>query len=190
MMILLYILLFLLAIAFWIVFIPFSFYINTNKHIYRFRIPGLICLQWLSHEPAITFRIWVFFIPIKVNLLKIAGKKRKTKKKKDKAGKKKKKNKKSPGKKVLFRLFRNMLRGFSLKKFDIVMDTGDFMLNARMYSYIPFINSRKNVNIQINFEDRNSLIFLLKGYVFKMLYALIVFFITKNKNRSKNHLKT
>jgi len=65
-----------------------------------------------------------------------------------------------------------ILRSFKVKKLVLEMDTGDFVLNAKLYSVLFFMN-RFNGSYAINFENRNRLALHLENRPIRIIKSII-----------------
>jgi hypothetical protein len=147
----------------WFFFAPLQFVIDT-------RIP-LISLRWFSIGKAIlTFeddkwflRIWVLFFHKQWEVEKLFFKKKKIKRIKKPKQKRKRKFKWS-------KMFR-ALKTFRVRKYEIAIDTGDYVLNAWLYPLNFYPPARKHVHI--NFFDENYLVLEVRNIPWRLVYAFI-----------------
>ncbi len=65
-----------------------------------------------------------------------------------------------------------ILRSFKVKKLVLEMDTGDFVLNAKLYPVLFFMN-RFNGSYAINFENRNRLALHLENRPIRIIKSII-----------------
>lgn len=71
-----------------------------------------------------------------------------------------------------FRLMKKIMRNINIKKLHADIDTGDFPLNAQLIPVTQTING-KNINVNINFENRNNLEFKAVTRIFNILWVSI-----------------
>jgi hypothetical protein len=67
---------------------------------------------------------------------------------------------------------RRMLASFQIRRFRLLLDTDDFILNAYLYPVFVFL-SGKNRYLAINFTGRNAVDILATNRIWRMLWALI-----------------
>ena len=144
-------------------FAPLQFVIDT-------RIP-LISLRWLSIGNArITFendkwwlKVSVLFFHKQWELQKLIFTKKKIKRLKKPKQKRRRKFKWS-------KMFR-ALKTFRVKKYEIAIDTGDYVLNAWLYPLNFYPAVRKH--LQVNFFDENYLVLEIRNTPWRLVYAFI-----------------
>ena len=151
-----------------ILFIPLRLVINTKSDEYFVSLPGYFradLLLGLKKRPRIKVRL--FFFTFKIEPYKnIATKK--TNKDKPRYN--------TPSKNIRPRIiFLNQcIRQIKVKELSANVDTGDFPLNAQL---IPVANNLNHGNIQlnINFENQNSLKLKTSTQVFKFIKPGIMY---------------
>jgi len=65
-----------------------------------------------------------------------------------------------------------LLRAFKVKKLIIDIDTGDCILNAKLYPVFAFLNYNFG-NFYINFEDRNQMVLYMESRPFNIIKSFI-----------------
>ena len=87
---------------------------------------------------------------------------------KKKESKKKKRVKKRMGFKTLQKLFKS----FKVKKLLVDVDTGDCILNAKLYPVFGFLNYYVG-SFKVNFEGRNQLVFQMQNRPINIIKSFI-----------------
>jgi len=159
--------LFLLLIAL-LLWMPIELCIDTKANNYYIRVKGLVTASIESH------RTELLQINLKLPLyshnfypLRLSGKK---KKKKKPDSPKKKKSRKTMSMRRMLRV----IRTFRIKKFKLDLDTGDSMLNAKLYPLSALLNFYYG-NIGINFEGRNELALIMQNRPIRIIKSFINF---------------
>ncbi len=158
-------LLFLLLLG--LLFIPIEVYFNTITNQYYLRLRGLVKVSMESdEEELLRIRIKVFFRNFHFYpLQKIENVKRKKLEKRVF-----KKHIKKNNLKILFRL----LKSFRVKKMYVNIDTGDCLMNAKLYPLFAFLNYHKG-NFNINFEGRNQMVLSIENRPIHIIKSFINF---------------
>jgi len=85
---------------------------------------------------------------------------------------KKKKPKKRYSKQVSFKTGLRVLKSFKIKQFDMNLDTGDCICNAKLYPIFAFLNHYRG-GFHINFQGRNHLILVLENRPIRIIKSFI-----------------
>ena len=85
---------------------------------------------------------------------------------------KKKKPKKRYSKQVSFKTGLRVLKSFKIKQFDMNLDTGDCIYNAKLYPIFAFLNHYRG-GFHINFQGRNHLILVLENRPIRIIKSFI-----------------
>jgi hypothetical protein len=163
----------------WLIFGPIRFKINTMKHRYEVILPGIIRGMIIPTDDFLIFKLWITAIPIKFDPLK-PGKSKKPKKK-EKPEKKKKKRKKEgsiPINKIRKMAIR-IMKSFTIEKLYWNMDTGDYVLNARLMPVFAAVSNNKR-HLIINFQETNEFEIIVKNRIFNFIRIAIRTFIFKS----------
>ncbi len=162
----------------WLVFGPVRLKINTMKHRYEIILPGIFRGMVIPTDDFLVIKLWIFAIPIKFDPLK-PGKRKKTGKK-EKIEKKKKKTKKGdiPVNKIRTMAIR-IMKSFTIEKLYWNMDTGDFVLNARLVPVFNAVSSTKR-HLTINFQETNEFEIIIKNRIFNFIKIAIRTFVFKS----------
>jgi hypothetical protein len=91
-------------------------------------------------------RVWVFFIPVRINPFAIGSKKKAKSTGKGPGFFKSIRNKKSAGR------VRRILHAIRLRKLKLDMDTDDVIMNAWLIPAFSAVNQHRNIQLQVNFE--------------------------------------
>lgn len=156
-----------LLLLFYLSMMPIVLYIDTKSNQYYIQAKGLVKASIESHEEElISIKLKVFFLSFYFYPLRhiVLGKNKKTE---DKAISKKKKSKG-----IDFVKFLRMVKSFKVKKFLFDIDTGDCILNAKLYPLFAMLNFRAG-GFMVNFEGRNRVelhiysrpIYLIKSFI-------------------------
>ncbi len=147
-----------------LLFIPLQLYINTATNDYFIRV-GHLARGFLEADDKeiIQFRIRVigyqfYLYPLR---MKSPGKKKK------KIPKKTTRRRKFEARKLV-----RILMAFKINRFDLSIDTGNYVTNAQLYPFFGFVNHHF-AKCQINFEGINYLIFDVRSRPFTVLKAFI-----------------
>lgn len=143
--------------------LPIDFYINTERNQYYLRLKGLATVSVEHDQEEIlklklnTFLFHHYFYPL-----------RKTSSKKQK----KIKDKKHRRNDVSVKRILALLNSFKVKRFVLDIDTGDCLINVKLFPLFAFLNHYV-AHFNINFEDKNLLlihlhnrpIYLIKSFI-------------------------
>lgn len=158
--------LFLLLIVY-LSMIPIVLFIDTKTNEYYIRVKGLVKASIESHkEELIRIKLRLFFLNFYFYPLRNIG-----------SGKNKKienrtKNKKKTSKGFDIAKSLRMIKSFKVKRFLFDIDTGDCILNAKLYPLFALLNYSVG-GFRINFEGKNRMelhicnrpIYLIKSFI-------------------------
>ena len=171
-MILIILISFIVALLFWILLGPVIIHADTEGNRYFLTLPAVFRAELVPDKELFGVRVWIFFIPFRINPFKQSRGKKVEKKVKPK-----KKRKKRMGIKSMIQLMREMIGSFRIRKLNLDLDTDDFILNSYLvpvFSGINYRNSdRENINMQVNYEGRMSVLLNVR---FSMGHLLWIFF--------------
>ncbi|MGB5820785.1 MAG: hypothetical protein WBG90_14965 [Saonia sp.] len=150
----------------YILFMPINVFIDTVANQYYVQFTGLAKATIEGHQEELlriklqTFFMKFYFYPLKMG--------KASKKKKIAKGAIGKRNKGTIGLKKGLRV----LRSFKVKYLLVDVDTGNCVLNAKLYPLFAFLNYSKGT-FRINFEGRNNMalhmqnrpIFIIKSFI-------------------------
>tara|TARA_R110001583_G_scaffold17310_5_gene70163 strand:- start:10141 stop:10641 length:501 start_codon:yes stop_codon:yes gene_type:complete len=156
--------LFLLLVVY-LLLVPINLVINTNTNEYYLQLKGLMKASIKPDEKKlIKIKLKIFFLTYYYYPLmyKVTNKKKKLE------GEQKKKGKM----KVRFKTILKLLKSFKVKKLLVEIDTGDCILNAKLYPVFGFLNYSTG-NFIINFEGRNQMVFLLQNRPLNIIKSFI-----------------
>jgi hypothetical protein len=155
------------AIIAYLLFVQLILYIDTRTNEYYVRAKGLIKANIEPHpKELIRIRIQTLFMNFyfyPLNKIGRPGKPRTTKK----LGVKKKHQ-------MGFRKGLRILRTFKVKRFYVDIDTGNCIMNAKLYPLFALLNRTKG-DFRLNFEDRNQLILHMQNRPIHILKSIINF---------------
>ena len=150
MMFLTVVLLLFFALVLYLLFMPMHLFIDTSTQQYYAEIKGLTKVSIEPHkEEVLRIKLRVIFFTFYVHPFKSKPiiKKRVVVKE----------NKKNKPKKVAFRKLLKLLQTFTIKQFRLQLDTGDCILNAKLYPIVAFLNFYTKGNSNVNFQNINVL---------------------------------
>lgn len=156
-----------LLLLFYLSMIPIVLFIDTKTNQYYLQVKGLVKASIESHEEElIRIRLKLFFFSFYFYPLRNIGlgKNKKTLKSSD--------NKMKIGKGIDLKKGLLMLKSFKVKKFLFDIDTGDCIMNAKLYPLFALLNYHVG-GFMINFEGRNRVelhiysrpIYLIKSFM-------------------------
>lgn len=160
------------ALVLYLLFVPIILRIDTDHHQYEIQLQGLARASIEEHKKELLriklrvlgFRFYFYPLRKKVRTLNLSKGKdhtlstERSRGAKDDKKKKHKKDRRSLGIKKMIRL----LRTFTIKKMVINLDTGDDVLNAKLYPIFGFLNYHIGT-FNINFEGRNRLVLQMQN---------------------------
>lgn len=156
-------------------------------------LPGVLSVAVVPSEEIFYLRVWLIFIPFKINPIKMAM--RGSQKKEKRNEKKKtltediqgKSSKRSKGILKTFTegaKFTRVLRAIHIKKMNLDIDTDDFLLNAWLVPVFSMANSHNNLQMRVNFEGNLLLDMDVRTRIGAILWILIT-----NKIKKIIHFK-
>jgi len=146
---------------------PIVLFIDTKTNQYYLQVKGLVKANIESHEEEfIRIRLRLFFLSFYFYPLRNIGIS-KNKKIENSA-----ENKKKIGKGIGLKKGLRMLKSFKVKRFLFDIDTGDCILNAKLYPLFAMLNYNIG-GFRVNFEGRNRVrlhiysrpIYLIKSFM-------------------------
>lgn len=147
-----------------ILLLPVAVEVNSEKEVYRAGVKGLLYIQLLPERDG-----WK-------GLLRAGWWKREFRISLPGKGKP---EAKKPGKKTrrfrpatVWRKGRRLLASFRVRRFRLILDTDDFILNAYLYPIFVFLSGRNRL-MAINFQGRTSVDILVTNRVWRVVWALI-----------------
>lgn len=147
----------------WILLGPVMLTLDTSSNRYRFMLPGVVSLSLVPAGGLFHIRGWVFFVPFRLDPLKMGKSRRRRKKRtsgEEKKDNEKKKEKKEWGRQKgleSMKKFRKMAGAIRVRRLELDIDTDDYQLNAWLVPAFAAVNSYKNVQMQVNFEGNLSM---------------------------------
>lgn len=157
------ILFFVLLIGF--LLIPINICVDTSQEQYYIQLRGLVKASIEGHREEI---LQIHFRTLFTNFYFYPLRKRtspKLKKTKEVTTEKSKR-------KIPFRRIIQLLKSFKVKKLAMDIDTGNCILNAKLYPAFTFLNYRFG-NFNINFEGKNQMVLFLQNRPIHILKSFI-----------------
>jgi hypothetical protein len=160
----------LLLLLGYLLWMPILLKIDTDTDEYYLQIKGLAKATLMGDErEVLMLKLNVLFLKFNFYPLRKIGSL-----KKDRTGKvgkedvvKKKKNWKNQSRRAW-----RVLKSFEVKKLLVEMDTGDYVLNAKLYPVFYLLNMGKG-SFSINFNDRNRLALIVQNRPIYILKSII-----------------
>ena len=145
----------LISLLLGLLFLPIIIFIDTTSNQYYVQLKGVFKINFEKHDMEI-FRLRLkilffnfYFYPLKINHFK------------------KHKNTvtntlEKPKKRIPFSKAIRVIKSFKVKKIYINIDTGNCILNAKLYPLFAFLNYNSG-NYFINFQGQNQFILVMKN---------------------------
>ena len=148
----------------WFLFAPLIIRVDSDNQRYSLSLPGIFKALVVPDDDLFHIRLWVLFIPIKIDPLG------RSMQRVEKPGKKKKRNR-DISKLMRARLLalKELIRSFRLKKLKLNLDTDDFILNSQLVPVFTTINNQ-DLNLTVNFEGDISLFMVIKNRIASLLW--------------------
>lgn len=150
-----FLLILLISLILGLLFLPIIICIDTTSNQYYLQLKGVFKIDFEKHEKEI-FRIRInilffnfYFYPLKTKHFKKAKNTNKLKLEKQK-------------KHIPFNKIIRVIKTFKIKKILINIDTGNCILNAKLYPFFVFLNYN-NGHYSINFQNQNEFILVMEN---------------------------
>lgn len=143
---------------------PIVISIDTNKNLYQIQLKGLVNVHFVPDRlEVLKIKIKMFFLNFQFYPLR-----RKSDKKEKRKSVTKKKTWIRPNTGL------KILRSFKIKEFRLELDSGDYIINAKLFSIYAIVNADYR-NIEINFQNRNSLFLIIENRPIYILKSIVKF---------------
>mgnify|MGYP001820375450 CR=1 FL=1 len=157
----------LLALLIYLLLTPVSLFIDTRRDKYVIQQKGVVKASVLGDKKEVLkVKLNVLFLKFYLYPLRSSKSKSKPKIK----GKKKSKKRKF----LSFKTGLKLLKSFKVKRFRIDIDTGDYIVNAKLYPAFAYLNYKIG-GFNINFQDRNQLVLHIQGRPIYIIKSFINF---------------
>lgn len=156
----------LLLVLAYLLWMPVVFKINTETKEYYLQFKGLAKASVMS-DPEEVLKIKLNVLFMRFNFFPLRMRRKKKKKKKEAQTK----TRKTFSSKKVQAIWR-MIRSFKIKEFKLDIDTGDYVLNAKLYPAFYLLRHFGN-NVAVNFEDRNRLALVIQNRPINILKSFI-----------------
>ncbi|NNE78199.1 MAG: hypothetical protein HKN31_14145 [Pricia sp.] len=156
---------FLFFVLLYLLFVPIELYFNTDTNQYYAQLRGLAKVSIEGdREEVIRIRLRTlfrnfYFYPLRKSGTESTKKIEKTKKKRRKT-------------RIGFKKIIGVMKSFKTKQLFLDMDTGDCLMNAKLYPVFTFINYYKG-NLNINYLGRNQLVLHLENRPIRIIRSFI-----------------
>jgi len=155
----------LFLVLLYLLLVPIELCLNTIKNQYYLQIHCLAKASIEGHkEELLQIRLKVLFMNFYFFPLKLIGTPKTKKIEKSKP----------PRKRIGIKKTTRVLKSFKIKQLLVDIDTGDCLMNAKLYPVFSFINYHKE-RFNINFEGRNQLVLHLQNRPIRIIKSFINF---------------
>ena len=152
-----------LLLMMYLLFAPLSIVIDTSTHSYYVELKPIIKISAVSHErELLKIHTQIFFLNFDYFPIQPIKKK-----------KLKKQSKKTKRLLTIKKVFR-VLKTFKIKRFFLDIDTGDCIVNAKLYPVFGLLNY-KGGHFNINFNGRNKLVLHIQNRPIYIIKSFINF---------------
>jgi len=159
------ILVFLMLIS--LLWMPIVLYINSVTNQYYIQLKGLAKVSIEPHEKEILMlKLKILFFTFHYYPLKKSDRSDKT----IEIEKQKTKKRKS---RINFQTVLRVLKSFKLKRFLLNIDTGDCILNSKLYPVFACLNFYKDSRLYINYQGRNSVLLYIENKPIRIIKSFI-----------------
>jgi hypothetical protein len=161
------ILFFLLLFFTWLLWTPLFIEVDSIRGVYRVDWQGIAGVGWSPEADPTVLRLRIFWWRRRIDLATRPDVTPTTPDQKKRTRPKQKgKRRRMP----IFRIVRNVLSSFRVRKGLIWWDTDDFSRNATLYPLSVYTWSRK-IKVIINFEGRNDVVLVLQNSLGRLIWA-------------------
>jgi len=146
---------------------PLELYLDSDENIYYLRLRGIFKLWVDMNDDDIKIRASLFSFGVRFKPVERMSRmldKRKERKKR------KKSQMKLKGIMRIFTFAKDIVKSFNVRSFELVVDTGDDILNARLFPFF-FLLSNKKRYLRINFEDVNRIRIVIENKLYRLAGA-------------------
>jgi hypothetical protein len=157
----------LLLMIIYLLLVPIILFIDTSTNQYFIKVKGIAKASIESDKLEVfKIRLKVFFFnfyfyPLKNNrLVKLNKDKKKVVKKKN-------------FKWAHFTKVLRVVRSFKIKQFQLDIDTGDCIINSKLFPVFAFLNFYNHTHCSVNFESRNSVLLSLENRPIRIIKSII-----------------
>lgn len=160
-----------------LIFLPFVILIDSDRKLVEIKFKYFAGLRILFQHGNLNFYFLFLFFKFKIQPSKLLKKlKFKNSKKQLPAKKSKQKKAKPISLKKTFKIIKLFIKdfyySFKIIKFNIQIDTDNYFLNGIIIPIVHLANFRK-INIEVNFDARNFVVFEVQTRLFLILWAFI-----------------
>lgn len=158
-----------------------SLLVDTERNLYCLNVKYVVTVSFLPADDDFFIEIKTFFYKKRIKIIEsIANKEKQAKKEKKKKKSADKKSKKKQAKPFDFyyemallgiSLIKDLLMSFEIRKYKVIIDTGDFTINAKLYALVPFLE-RINIKLEPNFLGKNAFTIIIVNYVYKPILII------------------
>lgn len=154
-----------IGLLIYLLLMPIVFYIDTGRNEYRAQVGEIVKFNIESHQTKI-LRIRARFLFMKFYFYPLQKSFKKKKKRKEIEGKTSRKSK------IGFKKVIKLLGTFQIKKFHLDLDTGNYVLNGKLYAIVGLVNYKIG-RLSINFQGRNRMVLDIRNRPIRMIKVFI-----------------
>jgi len=164
----------------WLLLAPLYLYISTSESRYEAGLTGIFKVMVMVGDDGLPELLGkFFFISFKIPVYTLVKKKPKEASQTKKEKKKKKAMKMNRKRiKIVMTLMWKVVRSFRLRQLKLNIDTGDVIRNAYLIPVFS-IAYRNNINLSVNYEDKNEFILHFDNTIGRMLIETLRVFIKR-----------
>ena len=152
----------------WILLVPVILHVDTIRGKYYLALPGIVWASLIPGGSMFRIRLWIGFLPFRIDPFKIG------RKSKAKSQKKEKEEKKKGGFSLeSLKRGKTIIKAFRIKRFYLNIDTDDFLLNAQLIPVFTAVNTGNNIRMTTNFQGEASLLMDVRTSLGALLLAYI-----------------
>lgn len=158
----------LVVVLIYVLLIPIILFVDTNTNQYYVQLKGIAKANVLpDKDELLKINLKVFFwrfkfYPLRKNTTTTTKKKTKVK------------TLKRTRRKIEIRKILRLLKSFKIKRFHLNIDTGDSIMNAKLFPFFAFLNYRIG-SFNINFKGTNHMVLHMQNRPIHIIRSFIKF---------------
>lgn len=162
----------------WLFWTPLRLEIDTEQGVFRLEWLHLCAVQWLPEEALDALRLQAPFFRRTFYLANRPAPDQAPVQPKPKPARPAQRKKIAP--RTMWRLGRNVLRSFKIKRCQVLWDSDDFIWNAQVFPLAHLLSTRGAVSVRINFTGQRELALIVENRLGRILWAVLQTFTTKH----------
>lgn len=160
----------------WLLWTPLRLEIDSEAGLFQLEWRHVVRINWLPEQAPDCVRVRAPFLDRQFRMTSISQKQAPVQRQREQ---KPPSTQKPLSLKSVWRMTRNVLQSFEVKRLYIDWDSDDFIWNAQAYPLACVLNSRGDARIQINFMGRREVALVLENRVGRLLGVVLHTFFTK-----------